>query len=94
MPMNEDMAVFFNSSEFATEGLLDGVAVDGIFESGSYYEPASLIAGSRTTFLVPSAATASTTTSSTLVINAATYRVRSIEPDGTGLTLLDLETQP
>lgn len=91
--MSEDWGVFFNAEEHGTAAVLDGAPIVGLLDQSTYYEPHALVAGARTTFLLPSAQTTATTTDSVLVIGAATFRVRSIEPDGTGLTTLDLERQ-
>lgn len=91
--MVEDFTVFFNAAEHATDALLDGVAVTGIFEHG-YAQQLSGISTTEPTFALASSAAAGATAASVLVINGgATYRVRSVQADGTGVTLLVLELQ-
>ena len=87
MPFTEDLSPFFNPAEHGTAGLLDGVAVQGIFTS-SYAQAFEGISGADTTYLLPSSAAATATQASTLVVNGATWRVRSVQPDGTGVTTL------
>jgi len=43
--------------------------------------------------MLPSADVGSAVQGSTLVIGSATYRVTSVQPDGTGVTTLTLELQ-
>ena len=73
-------------------GVLDGVSVAGIFES-EYMQAFDGMAGSATTYRLASTSAASATTASVLVVGAASYRVRSVQPDGTGITVLLLERQ-
>jgi hypothetical protein len=105
MPMTEDLSVFFSAAEFAHAALLDGESVTGVFDNG-YSAQFGDIATTLPSFTLPSAAAASATQGSELRIamadcaagvplsvnGAATvYQVRSVEPDGTGVTRLVLE---
>jgi len=72
--------------------LLDGVAVRGFFSS-AYAQAFDGMATTSTAATLPSAACATTTNASTLVVAGSTYRVRSSQPDGTGITTLILERQ-
>lgn len=74
------------------DALLDGVAVQGIFDS-AYLQAFDGVAGSSTGFTLASSLTGATTTASLLVVAGSTYRVRSVQPDGTGVSLLLLELQ-
>jgi len=92
MPMVEDLSVFFAADEFATPGVLDGDAVLGILDTG-YSEALGGIATAEASYLLPSADAAGAGQSSVLVTGAQAWRVRSVEPDGTGATRLRLERQ-
>jgi len=83
-------AVFLHMSN--ANALLDGVAVPGIFDRG-YIQAFDGIASSAPMFTAPSASVSAATTSSLLVVAGNTYRVRSVQPDGTGITQLLLELQ-
>lgn len=89
----EDLVPFFDVDDFAIAATLGGVAVFGIFDA-AYIEPlGNLVEGNSPVFTLPTASAAGATHGTTLVIGAATYKVRGIEPDGTGITLLRLEAQ-
>lgn len=87
--MVEDLSVFF--SDFATTATLDGAAVDVIFDNG-YADPFG-VATKQPQAMLQSTIAAAATQASVLVVAGVTYRVRSIEPDGTGVTTLTLERQ-
>jgi hypothetical protein len=95
MPMTEDFTVFFDADEHGTEATLADVPVVGIFESPSL-ELAG-IASREPTFTLPHSAAPAVARNQVLVIasgpGAGTWRVRTPEPDGTGLVVLPLEKQ-
>ena len=83
----EDFTVF--GGEFAVDGVLDGRAVRVILDNGYRSQ---LGVGARE----PQASLATTdagaaTRGSVLVVAGTTYRVRAVQPDGTGWTDLVLE---
>jgi hypothetical protein len=86
----EDLSVFLNSAEFATDATLDWVPVKGIFDA-AYAQAFDGIATTATAFTMASADCHGATHASVLIIGAKSYRVRNIQPDGTGLTVLLLE---
>lgn len=90
MPFAENLAPFFNVAEFADAATLDGAPVNGIFENG-YSEVFGMSTHDARFTCAASAATAAATTASVLVVRATTYRVRSVQPDGTGVVTLLLE---
>lgn len=94
MAFTEDLSAFFDVAGFAVAALYQGVTtVDGIFDA-DYAEPLGNIAEGRSpVFIYRSADLPSVAHGHTLVINATTYLVRGVEPDGTGVTLLRLEEQ-
>lgn len=89
MPFAEDLSAFFRVSEFATTVTLDGASVDGIFDNG--YIDVLGLASRAPMFTLQSVDAAAVSTASTLVVNGTTYRVTSVQPDGTGVTVLTLE---
>lgn len=91
MPFVEDLSAFFSTSAFATTATLDGASVAGIFDNA--YMDALGLATTEPRFTLRSTDATTTTTASLLVVNGATYRVRSVQPDGTGVTVLALERQ-
>lgn len=85
-----NQAVFTHLSD--AMGLLDGVEVTGMFNR-EYMRAFDGIASTTPAMEVPSSAVVSTTTASMLVVGGNTYRVRSIEPNGKGASVLLLELQ-
>lgn len=86
----EDLAPFFNVADFADAATLDGVSVSGIFDSG-YEEAYGMTTHEARFTMAASATTAAATTASVLVVRSTTYRVRSVQNDGIGVTVLLLE---
>lgn len=77
-------------TEFGTVATLDGALVRGIFDR-DYVQAFDGIASTSPQFVLPSASATTATTSSLLVVAGSSYRVRSVQPDGTGMTSLTLE---
>lgn len=94
MSFTENLAPFFSTSDFAVTATLEpgAVSVIGIFDNG-YAERLGL-AGTDPGFLAPSADLSSASEGCLLVVAGTPYTIRGIEPDGTGITLLQLETYP
>lgn len=95
MPMVEDMAVFFNAAEFAGTATLEGVPVQGILDQ-PYAQVLDGIATTEPMFTLPTAAAAAAEAAQgqLLELGDTTYRVRSVQADGTGphgVTVLSLE---
>lgn len=93
--MVEDMGVFFSPAEFATPATLDGAAVLGILDQ-PYAQMLDGIAGTEPVYVLPTAQRGQATQGSWLVLGTQTFRVRSLQPDGTGptgVTTLTLETR-
>lgn len=88
-----DRAVFFNADEFAVTAVINGVDIDGIPDDE--YAESGGFAGSRPVFLCRSKDIEDNSISEghTAVISGASYTVREIQPDGTGMTRLILEEQ-
>jgi hypothetical protein len=89
MSLVEDLSVFF--ADFNTTATLDGAAVDVIFDN-AYADPLG-VATRQPQAMLTTASAAAATQASVLVVGGVTYRVRSMEPDGTGVTTLTLERQ-
>lgn len=70
---------------------LNGVAITGKFDNGSAAGMNSMLLGSNPTFTCASADASSSSRGKTLVVDAVSYTVREVKPDGTGFTLLELE---
>lgn len=94
MPLVEDLSAFFKVSDFGTAALYNGVTtVNGIFDA-AYAEPLGNIAeGYSPVFTCALASIPAVVHGHTLLINAKTYLVRGVEPDGTGVVLLRLQEQ-
>lgn len=70
--------------------IINGVAVDGIL-SNEYTEFSGVIGGSNPTFMCKSADIASVANGTAISINSVNYLVAGApQPDGTGMTLLQL----
>jgi hypothetical protein len=93
VPFTEDLSVFFSTDDFAVAATLQGVAVNGIFDE-TYMEPiGNVVEGRAPIFTCATTAIPAVSQGQTLVIGARTFKVRGVEPDGTGVTRLRLEEQ-
>lgn len=94
MAFTENLAPFFSISDFAVAALWKGTtSVNGIFDNGYLEAIAGVTEGSAPTFTCSAADVPSVAHGDALVVNAASYQVRGVEPDGTGVVLLRLEAQ-
>lgn len=82
---------FFNTSEFAVSGELDGVAVVGILDKGYALGDVGLVgmAGAQPVFTCPTPA--GDPVGKLLTVGSERYVVAAHEPDGTGVSRLLLE---
>lgn len=87
MAFTESFAPFF--ADFGVDATLNGAAVRGIFDSAYGESFSGLVAGNGPVFRL--ASDAGHQSGQTLVVGAVTYTVTSVEPDGTGMTTLQLE---
>lgn len=87
----DDIALYFDL--LGIPAALDGAEVMGIFDNG-YMEALGGINTRQPSFRLASANTFTTTRASTLAVEGAVYRVKNIELDGLGTTVLMLELQP
>lgn len=86
----EDLDAFFQVDELAVAAELDYLPVVGIFDR-PHGEAFDGIATSSPRFTLPSVSAAKATLSSELRIGDERFQVRSVEPDGTGITVLTLQ---
>ena len=92
MAFEEPIAAFFGVDDFAVSAMLAGVSVTGIFDA-SYYEPMGEVEGRQPVFMLPTSEATYAAHGQYLVIGATRYKVRGVQPDGTGVTTLILEQQ-
>lgn len=85
----EDLASFF--TDFGVDATLNGEAVRVIFDA-AYVDPLG-VESSGPVATLPTADAATVAHGQTLIVSGTTYKVRGVEPDGTGITLLRLERQ-
>lgn len=87
--MNENLAVFFSSSNLGARARLsDGREIDGLFDQPS--EDALGMQGRAIVFRCPEASLPDPT-GHTLIIGSASYVVRRARSDGRGVWRLELE---
>ena len=93
MAFAEDLAPFFATSDFGSAATIGAATVNGILDT-AYLEPlGNAVQGNAPVFLCRTADVASIAHGTSIVIAGVTYKVRGVEPDGTGVTLLRLEKQ-
>ena len=89
----EDLSPFFNIAEFASDAMLDGVAVRGIFDADyAMQDTGGGVAAVGPVFTLPSASVPALVTGKAFVHNSIVYKVVEPMPDGTGVTVLRLRT--
>ena len=84
----ENLDLFF--TDFGVAATLDGAAVRGVFDR-DYAQAFDGISTSAPQFVCKTTSAAAATQASLLVLDGTTYRVRSVQPNGTGITRLLLE---
>lgn len=89
----EALATFFNTAEFGTSAVLDGVAVVGILDKGYALGNVGLVgmAGNQPMFILSTAQVDGDPVGQTLTVGTDSYIVAAHEPDGTGVSRLMLE---
>jgi phage head-tail attachment protein len=93
MAFTEDISAFFSTDGFAVDATLSGVGVRGIFDASYTDAFGNVVEGYAPVFMLATSDCASVAHGDVLVVQAHTYKVRGVEPDGTGVTLLRLERQ-
>jgi hypothetical protein len=89
MPFIENLSDFINPD---TPGYvlaqIGGNDVDALFDNG--FLQIDVVNGSEPALVVKSADVVGVTRSTAVVANAVSYTIKNIEPDGTGVTRLEL----
>ena len=75
--------------DFGITATLNGSSVTGIFDNGTTSAFNGLVLGTNPTFML--ATSAGHARGQSLVVSGVTYTVVAVEPDGTGMTILQLE---
>jgi hypothetical protein len=91
MAFEEELDVFLDTTEFADDVTFKGRSIAGIFDN-AYFETQGM-QGSQPVFTCRSMDVAVAHRGDILIHADVTYKVTSVEPDGTGVTLLRLEKQ-
>lgn len=91
-----DRASFFDTDEFADAAVLGAgtrnqTSVNGLFDN-EYIESVSM-SSLTPTFLCRTSDLTSIKINNVLTVNSTDYKIRDIQQDGTGMTLLILEKQ-
>ena len=93
MAMTENLSAFFSAAQFATPATLGAAAVLGIFDRP--YVEASLglssMASARATYTLPTAQAGAAIDQTLVVDGVGSFTVVESRPDGTGVTVLELE---
>ena len=95
MAFVENPAEFFDTENgFSVAALWNGTTTVVGDDGADYLEAmGNIVQGSAPTFLAPAAAMPGVKHDDTLAYSGNTYKVRGVEPDGTGMVLLRLEKQ-
>jgi len=99
MALSEDHSEYFDTDDFAvaatiTIGNGSPATVNGIFDAPFLLAAAGLgVEANDPQFLCATADVPGIGHGDTAIINSTTYKVRGVQPDGTGQTLLILEEQ-
>lgn len=93
MAFTEDLTPFFDLGGFATQDLLGGVSVSGLFDRPSQAAQVGAygLSSSAPTYMLPTAQVPGNVIGAALVHAGVTYAVVAHEPDGTGVSTLILE---
>lgn len=87
----EDLSVFMDTDDFAVTATVDGSSVEGIL--GNEFVLVDFIESKKPTFDCATADVVGVAHGGTVTVGSDTYKVRGIQPDGTGMTKLILELQ-
>ena len=88
MAFVEDYAPFL--TDFGIAATVGGVAITAIFDNG-YADAFGIVSGSAPVLLCSSASVSAATVGAAVSVNATSYTVREIQPDGVGMTRLLLQ---
>lgn len=90
MAFDEDLAAFF--ADFGAPVALGAATFAGIFDAEALAAMGGMFDATGPQVLCRSSDVAAATGGSPISVRGVAYTVRSIQPDGTGMTLLRLET--
>ncbi len=90
MAMVEDFTPFFNTAEHAVDALWKGTTTVQVILDNAYTETFG-VNGSNPFVAVPTADMPSVARGEAMVIDSVSYTIKNIEPDGTGITRLELQ---
>lgn len=85
---DEDLALFYDTEDFAVDVVLDGETITGVMLNPSI--ESDFIQSSDPVFSCPTASIPDVSNSSVLITGTKKYRVTAVSPDGTGTTILEL----
>jgi hypothetical protein len=91
MSMTEDFTQFMQTGDFATAATINGAAAVGIFD-GAYSESFNMVSGSKPSILLTASDVAGADIGDPVTIGSTSYTIAGMEPDGTGLVRVMLET--
>jgi hypothetical protein len=87
----EDLSTFFDTTTgFAVSATVLGQTVPVIFDKAYFGAMGGLVESTGPQCLAQTSTVASVVQGTAIVINATTYTVTGVEPDGTGITVLQL----
>lgn len=90
MPFAEDLAPFFSIAGFATAVVFNGaLSVNAIFDN-AYFEAEQTV-GTQPQLTCKTADLATVAVGASVVVNGTSYTVANIEPDGTGVSVVQLQ---
>lgn len=87
----EDLSVFTDTDDFGITASINGASVNGIF--GNEFVQVDFVESQSPIFECDAAYVVGVAHGDTVTISSSTYKVRGIQPDGTGLVKLVLEAQ-
>jgi hypothetical protein len=90
MSMVEDMSVFFNTLEHAVDALWKGTTTVQVIFDNAYAETYNTN-GTTPIVHVATNSMPSVARGEAMVINAVNYTIKNIEPNGTGVSVLELQ---
>lgn len=76
-------------SDFAVPATVAGIATTGIFDK-AYQESFGIVAGDNPVLVIKTS-DVSPVEGDAVSVNSTAYTIASVEPDGTGITILQLE---
>jgi len=88
---SEDLSIFMDTEDFATAADINGSTVNGIL--GNEFVQVDYVESKAPAFECAAADVVGVAHGDTVTISSDSYKVRGIQPDGTGLVKLIMELQ-